>query len=107
MISTADATEAFRGVQDLLTAAAYTEYAADPQPVLPSKRPQPVKEFSERALVSTSPGSFVISTHIKLPSGDQALFADASFDRRLPLPGLGKRCSLLGRPPQRRAGPTR
>jgi hypothetical protein len=61
LISAADAAEAFFGVRELLVAAAYSEHYGDDRLVLPGPKAKPVREFPEKALVSTESGSFVIS----------------------------------------------
>jgi hypothetical protein len=82
MIPAADAAEAFQGVRELLIAAAYSEHYPETRLVLPNSKPRAVREFPQRALLTTGPGSFVIAAHVKLPPDDETLFAGASFERR-------------------------
>ncbi len=81
MLTAADAAEAFRGVRETLIASAYAEhYPGESGLVLPSSKPRVVREFPERTLVTTGPGSFVITAHVLLPREDP-LFAGPSFER--------------------------
>jgi hypothetical protein len=83
LISAADAAEAFLGVRELLIAAAYTEHYGDDRLVLPGPKARPVREFPEKALVSTDSGSFVINAQVAVPPNDRTLFAQRSFERRV------------------------
>jgi hypothetical protein len=84
MIPAADAAKAFQGVRELLIAAAHAEHSPGAEFVLPNRQPKIVKEFPERTLLTTAPGSFVIATHVQLPSDGETLFSspDSSFERR-------------------------
>jgi len=84
LIPAADAAEAFQGVRELLIAAAYAEHYPDVGFTLPNSKPKVVREFPEKALLSTTPGSFVISAQVPLPSSDETLFPSMDvFERRV------------------------
>lgn len=84
LIPAADAAEAFQGVRELLIAAAYAEHYPDAGFTLPNSKPKVVREFPEKALLSTTPGSFVISAQVPLPPSDNTLFSTVDvFERRV------------------------
>lgn len=86
MLSAADAAEAFTGIRELLVAAAYGEYYPnDALTVLPNSKPRDVTAFPEKALLTTGPGSFVITSSVPM-SADSTLFnANEPYTRRVVL----------------------
>lgn len=84
MIPAADAAEAFRGVRELLIAAAYAEHYPGAEFTLPNSKPKVVREFPEKALLSTTSGSFVISAQVPLLPREGTLFPTMeAFERRV------------------------
>ncbi|MFA1541659.1 hypothetical protein [Actinomadura monticuli] len=84
LIPAADAAEAFQGVRELLIAAAYAEYYPDAGFILPNSKPRVVREFPEKALLGTAPGSFVVSAEVPLGPNDDTLFSTVdAFERRV------------------------
>ncbi|MFF4242675.1 hypothetical protein ACFYYL_43000 [Actinomadura geliboluensis] len=84
LIPAADAAEAFQGVRELFIAAAYAEYHPRAGFVLPNSKPRVVREFPEKALLGTAPGSFVISAEVPLGPSDDTLFSTVdAFERRV------------------------